>query len=308
MELQGLLNLQLMMFLLMGVGAALRRMNIVTREGRGLLTDLIVDVFLPCNIIASFTSSFDREALSVGLEVVVISVVLQVFCIGLSAFCYRRVPKPQRSILQYGTVCSNAAFLGNPVAEGLFGSLGLLYASLYAIPQRIVMWSVGVSYFTDHPSKREVLKKVVTHPCILSVAIGLVLMITDLPLPAFLSKSISTLGGCTTAVTMLFIGAVLAEAGLRHMVCKLTVIYAAVRLLGIPLAVLAGCLLCHVDATAASLSVVLAAMPAGSTTAIMAAKYQGDEVFATRCVVFTTLLSMALLPLWCLALNGIYGI
>ncbi|MFQ8842227.1 MAG: hypothetical protein ACLR8P_16315 [Clostridium fessum] len=51
------------------------------------------------------------------------------------------------------------------------------------------------------------------------------------------------------------------------------------------------------------ISVVLAAMPAASTTAILAAKYGGDEVFATKCVVFTTLLSMVSAPVWCMVLQ-----
>ena len=38
-------------------------------------------------------------------------------------------------------------FVGSPLAEGLFGGVGLLLTSFYLIPQRIVMWSVGVSYF-----------------------------------------------------------------------------------------------------------------------------------------------------------------
>ena len=49
--------------------------------------------------------------------------------------------------MQYGTVCSNAGFLGSPLTEGLFGGVGLLLTSVYLIPQRIVMWSMGVSYF-----------------------------------------------------------------------------------------------------------------------------------------------------------------
>ena len=65
----------------------------------------------------------------------------------------------------------------------------------------------------------------------------------------------------------------------------------------------AGCLLFHIDTLVMGISVVLAAMPAASTTAILAAKYGGDEVFATKCVVFTTLLSMVSAPVWCMVLQ-----
>ena len=306
MELHGLLSLQLMMFVLMGAGFFLRKKEIITRAGRDVLTDLIIDLILPCNIIAAFQVSLSREILISGLQVLVVSLVLQVFCTGISSGCYRSVPKEKRMILQYGTVCSNAGFLGNPVAEGLYGSLGLLYASIYLIPQRIVMWSAGVSYFTESPNRKEVIKKVLSHPCIIAVEIGIVLMVTQLQLPEFLDKSIRSLGGCTTAITMMFIGTVLADAGFKHMVSKMTIVFAVIRLLLIPLAVLLGCLVFQVESVAAGVSVVLAAMPAGSTTAILAAKYKGDEAFATQCVVFTTILSMAALPVWCLGINAVY--
>ncbi|MDO4268892.1 MAG: AEC family transporter [Eubacteriales bacterium] len=306
MELQGLLNLQLMMFILMGTGFFLRKREIITKAGKQVLTDLIIDVILPCNIITAFSIPMSREILMSGMQVLVISLVLQLFCTMISGTCYNRLPKAKRMILQYGTVCSNAGFLGNPVAEGLYGSLGLLYASIYLIPQRIVMWSAGVSYFTESPDRKTVIKKVVTHPCIVAVAIGIVLMLTQFQLPVFLSKSISSLGGCTTAITMVFIGAVLAEAGFKDMISKTTAVFAFIRLIAIPLAVMLGCMLFHVESTAAGLSVVLAAMPAGSTTAILASKYHGDEAFATQCVVLTTVLSMALLPVWCLVLNIVF--
>ena len=306
MELQGLLDLQLMMFVLMSVGYVLRKNGTVTKEGRSVLTDLIINVILPCNIITAFCIDFDRKILISGMQVLVISVVLQLFCTFLAAFAYRKVDKKKRMVLQYATVCSNAGFLGNPIAEGLYGFMGLLYASIYLIPQRIVMWSAGVSYFTESPSKRDVIKKVLKHPCIIAVEIGIIMMLTGFRFPEFLQRSVKSLGGCTTAITMLFIGTVLADAGLHNLLSRMTVLFSVVRLILIPFAVAAGCYLFHVGGTAAGLSVVLAAMPAGSTTAILAAKYHGDEVFATQYVVITTVLSMIILPVWCLVLNRMF--
>ena len=154
MEWKGLLNLQAMMFLLIGAGVLLKKKKVITPEGRRVLTDLIVDLILPCNIIGAFCTPFDKAMLVSGLQIFMVSVILQLFCMSISGWCYSRVPKSQRMILQYGTVCSNAGFLGNPVAEGLYGSLGLLYASIYLIPQRIVMWSAGISYFKARKKRK----------------------------------------------------------------------------------------------------------------------------------------------------------
>ena len=149
-------------------------------------------------------------------------------------------------------------------------------------------------------------KKILTHPCIIATEIGMVLMVTQFRMPVFLSRTISSLGECTTAVTMVFIGTILAENGAKNLVSRLTVIFSVIRLVVIPVGVLLGCILFRVDGVAAGVSVVLAAMPAGGTTAILAAKYHGDEDFAAKCIVLTTVLSIGALPVWCWVLNRFF--
>nr|WP_076776827.1 AEC family transporter [Lachnoclostridium phocaeense] len=305
MKIDGLFDLQVMMFLLMAVGVVLRKMNIITKEGKGMLTDLVIDLILPCNIISAFYMPMDHSVFVSGVEILIISILIQIFCTFISGILYRKVPKEKRMVLQYATVCSNAGFLGNPVAEGLYGSVGLLYASVYLIPQRIVMWSAGVSYFTECPSKKEVVKKVLKHPCIVAVEIGIVLMVTQVQLPGFLSSAIENVGGCTTAITMMLIGTILTDVDMRHILTRTTVAYSFIRLAFIPAVVFAGCWLANIDSVVAGVSVTLAAMPAGTTTAILAMKYHGDEEFATQCVVLTTMLSMAAIPIWSLIIHSV---
>lgn len=306
MELQGVMNLQLMMFLEIAIGWYLKKKNLITEEGKKVLTDLVIDLILPCNIIQSFMIELSGEILMNSLQILMISVLIQIFCTVVSATCYNRVEKRRRTVLQYGTVCSNAGFLGNPVAEGLFGSIGLLYTSIYLIPQRIVMWSAGVSYFTESPGKKEVVKKVLRHPCIIAVEIGLLLMVTQLPLPVFLTRTVKSFSNSTTPVTMLLIGSIMAGADLKTTVTRATAVFSLIRLVLIPMAVAAGCFGAGTDPVVAGISVILAAMPAGSTTAILAAKYHGDEEFASKCVVLTTILSMAAIPVWSMVISWLF--
>lgn len=306
MDFRELFTLQLEMFALMGMGAVLRKKNVLTHEGKNVLTDLVIDIVLPCSIINSFCIELDSNMIASCAQVLMISVGIQVLCSFLAGILYRHVPRERRVILQYGTIVSNAGFLGNAVAEGLYGAAGLLYASFYIIPQRIVMWSEGVSYFTESPNKTDVLKKVLRHPCVVAAEIGTALMVTQFHLPAFLSKSIAAAGGCTTPLTMFMIGAVLAEADMHHIVSRETLYYSFIRLIFIPAVVMACCVVFRVEALAADISVVLAAMPAGATTAILASKYNADEAFASKCIVLTTVLSMVLLPVWCTVLEKIF--
>jgi hypothetical protein len=57
------------------------------------------------------------------------------------------------------------------------------------------------------------------------------------------------------------------------------------------------------DSLVIGVCVVLSAMPAASVTAAMATKYEKDEIFATKCVVLSTILSMVTVPAWCMILG-----
>ena len=50
-------------------------------------------------------------------------------------------------MLQYRTIVPMSGFLGDPIAEGIYKGVGVLYTSIFLIPMRIVMWSVGTTYF-----------------------------------------------------------------------------------------------------------------------------------------------------------------
>lgn len=297
-----LISLQLRMFLIMLVGLFFRKKNIISDEGKKNLTDLVIYLILPCNIVKSFLIEFDGSTLKNFGLILIISVLIQIFCAILARLLYRRTTEGHRPVLRYATVASNSGFLGNPVAEGVFGSMGLALASVYLIPQRIVMWSAGVSYFTGGADRKTVIRRVVTHPCIIAVFLGLGFMLAQVSLPPFLDASLRDVGNCNTAMSMLVIGTILADVRFRDMFDMSLFLFSGLRLVLIPLAVYAGCLLCRVDGLVTGVSVLLAAMPAASTTAILAAKYEGDAVYASKCVVLTTVLSLVATPVWSMIL------
>lgn len=299
-----LISLQLRMFLIMLTGLIFRKKNLISAEGKKNLTDLVIYLILPCNIVKSFMIAFDDNTLKKFGTVLLVSVLIQVVCALFARLFYNRMAPAHRKVMQYATVASNAGFLGNPVAEGVFGSMGLALASVYLIPQRIVMWSAGVSYFTGDSerfslnARVHMLRRIITHPCIIAVAVGLVFMLGQIQLPSFLDAALKDIGNCNTAMSMLVIGTILADVRPRDMLDRSIFLFSGLRLILIPLIVYAGCLACAVEPLATGVSVLLAAMPAASTTAILAAKYDGDAAYASKCVVTTTVLSLLTTPVW----------
>ena len=217
-EFSTMLSLQAQMMLLLAIGIFLTKKHIITEQGRACLTDLLLFLILPANTIQSFRIEFNAEIFRSTRDILILSIVLQVFYGVICAVCYDRYAFARKAVMQYGTVCSNAGFLGSPLTEGLFGGVGLLLTSVYLIPQRIVMWSMGVSYFMQDDAAaslggrtrhRAVLRKTLTHPCILAVFVGMALMLTQCQLPAFLGKALQCTSNCNMTMSMLLIGAII---------------------------------------------------------------------------------------------------
>lgn len=74
-------------------------------------------------------------------------------------------------------------------------------------------------------------------------------------------------------------------------------------MLVIPILVLFGCALFNVAPLVMAVSTVLAGMPAGSTTAILAEKYDGDSRLAVEIIFMSTAFSLITIPLLCILIN-----
>ena len=302
MDLSGLLVKQGQLFLLLALGLLFKRKNILDDDFRRGLTELIIKLVLPCSILQSFRMEFNGQVLRQTWEILVVSTVLQLGCWLLALVLYRRQEPSKQPALQYATLCSNAAFLGSPVVDGIFGSQGLLLSSIYLTPQRIAMWTVGLGFFTKSGGQK-LWKKILGNPCIDAVFLGLALMLTQWRLPQVLGGTIQAVGGCNTALSMFLIGMICGDVKWRDFLDRDSLYFSAVRLVLIPGLVLLGCRLAGTAELVTGVSVVLAAMPAGGTTAILAAKYGGNARFAAGCVTVSTLLSLLAIPAWCLVLQ-----
>ena len=291
MELLELFNIQGTLFLMILVGALVKKLGIVDEAGRRCLTDLCVNVIIPCNILKSCLIDLDSSVLRACEILVVVALAIQIISVILNKFLYKNYPEAQNKVLKYCTLVSNGGFLGNGVAEGVYGTLGLLYASMYLIPMRIVMWSAGTSYFVaGGTDKKKVVRNILTHPCLVAVYIGMAIMLLHIPLPTLLTS---------TAITMFIIGTILVDVPLLTIVNPTTLWISALRLVLLPAAAWGISLALGLEPVATGVAVIMTGMPAGSTAAIFAARYGSDAVFATKCVVLSTLLSMLTIPVWC---------
>ena len=301
MNILDLFSLQGTLFLMMLVGAWLKKRGIIDEHGKRCLTDLCVNLVIPCNIFKSCLIEFNLTIFRSCALLLLSAVLMQLLCLALNQVIYNRYAPQQKKVLQYCTIVPMSGFLGNPIAEGIYDQIGVLYTSIFLIPMRIVMWSVGTTYFVadSKTDPKAVLKNVLTHPCLVAIYLGVLCMVTQIPLPSFLTETARYIGNCNSALTMFIVGTILADVKLSTIINLHTALFSAIRLLALPALALGVGTLLGLDPTSLGISVLMTGMPAGATAAIFAARYQSDAPFATKCVVMTTLVSMVTLPLWC---------
>lgn len=296
MDIKTLVYLQITIFILIITGIVLRKINTITEEGRKSLTDLFINVVLPCNIIHSFQMKMSIDILISSGWIFIIAIGVQVLAVLINITCYRNVPEEKKPVFKYGTICSNAGLIGNSICESIYGTEGLLYASIYLIPQRLCMWSVGLAYF-ESVSGKKVIKKLCTHPCIIAAVIGIVVLLFQIHFPEPMDKAINYVSNCNLPLSMIIVGSVLAEVNMKSVFNRYTAYYCFMRLLVIPGIILCACLFLPVNSMVTGVATALAGMPSGTTTAILAEKYNKDAKFASACVFISTILSLLTIPL-----------
>ncbi|MBQ8648313.1 MAG: AEC family transporter [Oscillospiraceae bacterium] len=289
-------GIQSVLFVYMLVGWGCRKSGLLKAEARPAFTEFVVNIALPCMIFNSFQTGLTAEDMKQGALALLIATVVATAALLIGRIAYNWVQPRERCILQYGTLVSNAGFAGLPVIESAYGAEGLFLGSLAIIPTRILMWSAGISLFTEAPLKQRV-KNVLLNPGIIAVELGLIKMFTGLTLPGFLNKSVTALGGCTTPLAMAIVGMILADVDVRSVLEPKAFLLTAVRQIALPFALLAVLKALAVDPLTLGVSVVLTGMPIGSTTAILAAKYGADAEFGSKCVFISTLASLITVPI-----------
>ena len=72
-DFNNLIDLQIEIFIFIIIGYILRKLNIISKENRKSLTDLVINIILPANIIYSFMIEMNSEIIISGLEILIVS-------------------------------------------------------------------------------------------------------------------------------------------------------------------------------------------------------------------------------------------
>ena len=297
-----MLNAQMILLFYLAVGMYCVKVGLIDRDSKEKLVDIILRITLPCMIFNSFNNPLTPEVMKQTALILVVAVSISILSFLLGKVIYNKYPQKKKSILQYCTLVNNSGFLGMPMVSAVYGSEGLFAASIFIIPNRIFMWTAGLAMFTTADFRTKC-KNILLNPCIVTVFLGIARRITGFPVPEFLDTAIANTDAVTTPLSMMVIGTMLIGVPWKKLLEPSIFRLAFVRLIALPLVALYILNLIDAQPLLAGVSLILTGMPAGSTSALLAAKYGADEDYASRCIVTTTIMSLATIPVLMLFLK-----
>ena len=272
------------------------------------LSKLIMNVAMPVSIFVSVLKYLTLEkliSLSGGLIYTFVAFALGYIVAFLSVKAFKVAPGRRGTVINT-FVNANTIFIGLPLNIALFGDDALAYFLIYYITNTISTWTLGVFLMTSDSKSGK--KKQESHfdwkrllPApLLGFIVSVVFLVINIPLPSFVSSTLGYIGGLTTPLSLVYIGIVLAKAGIKTIRFDKDSIVALIgRFIVAPVLMFLVLKLMAPGMVNAEYQtfMIQSATPALAVLPILANQGDGDVEFATNIVTLSTVLFVIVIPI-----------
>lgn len=281
----------------MAMGYLAHRLGYLGGETDQKLSKIILNITMPCLIVASVATGDELPGAAEILSVLKVAAVFYGMELLLSAVVPRLLggTDKQKGVWRYTLVFPNMAFIGYPVAVALFGPEALFYAVILVLPFNLLAYSLGPLMLAGRAKFRW---QQLTSPCIIASVIALVVALGHIRLPTIVGECAGIVGNLTTPLSLLVVGSLLAGLSVGKVFASPRLwALTAVRLLVLPalLWLLLGWM--NVEPPmVAGIAVILMAMPTAVNGSMLSMEYGGDTECMAQITFLTTLVSIITIP------------
>ena len=273
-------------------------------KSRGLLAKLVTQVALPCYMLYTITQRFTAADLLIMLPALRFPALSMVILLGIATAVARifAVRQDRRGLFISMFFNSNTIFVGLPINQALFGDASIPYVLVYYMCNTTFFWTLG-TYLIQRDGEGEAqfdlktsLKKVFSPP-LMGFLLGLVMVMLQIKLPAFLASDLQYLGNLTTPLSMIFIGLSVSHVGVKQLVLgKDQLLILLGRFLVAPLLMASIVYWLPLPSLMKQVFIIQSAMPVMTNAPVVARLYGADSDYAAVMVTETTLATMVVIP------------
>lgn len=292
------INEIIVLFLLVGLGFLIRKINLISSDFTKELANIIIYVTLPAKIFTSMDFPFSKDIFASGITMMVIGLIFYVVMIILATPItkFLKIDSSKQGVFKFMLVFGNVGLLGYPVMDATFGREGVFHVALFNIWFNIFLWTAGVKYMKSGNNKFNA--RLLINPGLFATLTGFIFFLLSIKLPSAIQSSVTLLGDSTTPMAMLVVGALLAETKITKALKETKLqIYTIIKLAIIPVAMYLVLTFLGFSGIVRAIPVILSGMPAAVNSAVFARKYESDYHFGSRGVFVSTLFSLISIPL-----------
>lgn len=193
------------------------------------------------------------------------------------------------------------SYIGLALAERIGGAQGVAWIALM-IAFCVPLCNAGAVWSLARHGGHDVLKELARNPLILSTMAGLLVKVTGLPLPWWLTETVGRIGQAALPMGLLAVGAGLQLTGLTASPGLASTLL-AIRHAVLPAVAIVGGGLLGLPPAQHAILVAFGALPTASSAYVLAVRMGGNGPFVAGLITISTLLGMATTPLWLAALG-----
>ena len=289
-----LLQQTIIMFALMLLGLLLSRRGMITEQGSRDLSNVLLYAVIPCVILRSYMSEFSTEKLrAMGL-----SALIAVIAFAASIAVAYLTCGTRHRIENFAVAFGNAGFIGIPLVTAVFGPEAAFYVVSFSTFANLLQWTYGIVIISGKKETMN-LRMVFVNPVFISMVIGIALFVLQPTLPTVVTGTIGYIADGNTVLAMIILGYYLSKVQLRGLFADVRLyLFSALRLLVVPAVTrLVFLPFPFARGEITLITLIAAATPIASSTAIFAQKFDQDYRRAVSYVCLSTILSVATLPL-----------
>ena len=295
-----LMNQIIQLFIMIFMGFIIVKAKLLKAEDSKILSVIVLYLIIPCVIINAFQVDYTPQTVKGLLIALAGSVMTQVILLIVVSILGRvfHLNEVEVASIYY----SNSGNLIVPIVTFILGKEWVLYGCVFMSVQLVFIWTHCKKIISRESTYDW--RKIVLNINMISIAIGIILFLTRIHLPAIINNTLSAVGSMIGPASMIVTGMLFAGMNFKQIFANKRVYFVSFfRLIIVPVIALF-LIKCSQLSTFSSngnklmLIVFLAIItPSASTVTQMCQVYENDSQYASAINVVTTLLAIVTMPL-----------
>ena len=291
-------------FAVIFLGWFARMKGFIQPEFLGPANRLVYYLAIPALIFHAISKASLKTQFNITVLFITLLTVLLVFAVAWGLGLFWRIKKKELGTFVQSSFHGNLGYIGLAVSYYSLGHDGFVRASIIAgfvmILQNflaVIVLQVNAEHISISENKRDILRRILVNPVILSALAGILFSSTGLSVPMVISRSLDILSGLALPMALILIGASLS---FKLMQLKIFRIFCSsfLKLILLPCLGLIFYRMFDIDLKDYLPALILLASPTATITYVMAGEMNGDTDFAVAALSTCTMLSAITFSIW----------